>query len=195
MTESSSEYWKHPRRYANKNELRVSLPEYYASKSLNHVSEWIGKQLLGHGGTILEVGCNCGRNLDHLFGLGLSVHGVEISPEAVEHARTAFPLIASYITMMDAQLYLSRQEDGAFDAIFTQGVLMHIPHDSDLFAQITRVARDTILVNEVEKPSGIIARHKYTRNYKTLFESLGWKEVFSAPYGTSMTRVFSRQVT
>ena len=191
MTESSSEYWKHPRRYASKNELRVSLPEYYASESLNHVSEWIGKQLMAHGAdNILEVGCNCGRNIAHLLSLGLNVQGVEISPEAVEYAKTAFPTAYPHITLMDAEEYLTRQD--SFGAIFTQGVLMHVPHASGLFNEIARVASDLILVNEVENPAGIIERHKFKRSYKSLFEGLGWQEVFSAPYGTSMTRVLRR---
>ena len=192
MSESSSEYWKYPRRYAIGAELPVSLPSYYASESLNHLGEWIGERLSGCSGRILEVGCNCGRNLDYLKGIGLDVYGVEISPEAVEYAKTAFPLIASDITLMEAELYLSAQEDGAFEAIFTQGVLMHVPHNSGIFPQMARVAGGTILVNEVEKPRGIIERHKYTRSYKNLFESFGWKEVFSKPYGSSMTRVFGR---
>lgn len=191
MTESSSEYWKHPRLYASKEELRVSLPEYYAHESLNPLNEWIGKQLIAHGvDNILEVGCNCGRNVAHLLSLGLNARGVEISPEAVEYAKTAFPTAYPHITLMDAELYLACQD--SFGAIFTQGVLMHVPHNSGLFAEIARVASDLILVNEVERPKGIIERHKYSRSYKALFEGLGWQEVFSAPFRTSMTRVFRR---
>jgi len=191
VTESSSEYWKYPRLHAIGRELRVSLPEYYASESLNHVSEWIGKQLMAHGAdNILEVGCNCGRNIAHLLELGLNVRGVEISPEAVEYAKTAFPTAYPHITLMEAESYLTSQD--SFGAIFTQGVLMHVPHASGLFYEIARAASDLILVNEVESPAGIIERHKYKRSYKSLFEGLGWREVFSARYGTSMTRVFRR---
>jgi len=74
--------------------------------------------------TLLEVGCNRGRNLDALFDLGFSVFGVEPNVKAYEIAKKRGHIVwNTSVQEMDT----SRQ----FDLVFTCGVLMHIP-DTEL---------------------------------------------------------------
>ena len=197
MHESSREYWRNPRRFATLDELHVSKPEYYAQESLGALSDWIIEVLCNAGleqrHKILEVGCNCGRNLQRLFDKGFTnAFGVEISPEAVDYAWVAHPQIADRIMCAEAQSYLAMQRSGSFDAIFTQGVLMHVPPTDDyLFEQMARVSRYLIFTNEVETAGGILVRHKFTRNYRKVFEDrCGWKQIFEGAYSPSITRVF-----
>ena len=70
INESSREYWQNPKRYArNADELRYGSPLYYIGTAGNIVSEQITKRLVAAGAkkdwSILEVGCNCGRNMSH----------------------------------------------------------------------------------------------------------------------------------
>jgi len=200
MHETSREYWRHPRRYATSDEMHISEPKYYAQEGLGALSEWLIEVLrdarLSRSHRILEVGCNCGRNLDHLFKAGFTnVFGVELNPEAADHAWTAYPRIADKIVCSDAQSYLAEQASNSFNVVFTQGVLMHIQPDEDyLFGQMARVARHLILVNEVEIAAGILERHKFARNYKEVFEAFdGWVQVFEGSYSNAITRIFQKE--
>ena len=195
--ETSREYWRNPRSYATPAELHISEPKYFTQDYLGALSDWIIENLCNAGlekrHRILEVGSNCGRNLQRLFDNGFTnVFGVEISPEAVDDAWMVHPQIADRIMCASAQSYLAMQRSGSFDAIFTQSILMHIPPGEDyLFEQMARVARYLILTNEVENAAGILARHKFARNYREVFEDrCGWKQVFKGAHSTCTTRVF-----
>lgn len=200
MGESTREYWRNPRLYASEDELHISVPEFYAQEGHDVISSWIVDTLeavgLQHHQTILEIGCNCGRNLNMFMKRGYrNLWGVEISPEAVEYSHEVFPLVSDRIVCRDAQSFLAEQKTGAFNVIFTQGVLMHIPRDDMLFAQMARVANNVIFTNEVESvtPFVILERHKHGQNYKEVFEAFdGWRQIMEAPFQSSMTRVFQR---
>ncbi len=198
--ESSREYWRNPRRFATFDELHISKPEYYAQEGLGALSDWVIENLCNAGleqrHKVLEIGSNCGRNLQRLFDKGFTnAFGVEISPEAVDYAWVAHPQIADRIMCSEAQPYLAMQRSCSFDAIFTQGVLMHVPPTDDyLFEQMARVARYIISVNEVEGAGGILVRHKFARNYREVFEDrCGWKQVFEGAHANAITRVFRRE--
>jgi hypothetical protein len=68
-------------------------------------------------------------------------------------------------------------EVGDFDVIFTQGLLMHIPPEHEwLFERISQKSRKVILTNEGELGRRV-TEHAWNRDYKVIFEALGWKEV------------------
>lgn len=74
---------------------------------------------------VLEIGCNRGYLLRALSRLGFSnLHGVDLSPDDVAHAKTTFP--TADIVCEDVFDYLKRKPD-TFDVIITKAVLEHVP--------------------------------------------------------------------
>lgn len=75
---------------------------------------------------ILEVGCSDGKKLAFLWELGFAnLSGVDISKEAIADGRQANPKF--FLTEGAAQDLGFK--DGAFDLVFTNGLLVHIPTD------------------------------------------------------------------
>ena len=126
-------------------------------------------------GTLLELGCNVGRNLNEAYEAGyLHLEGVDINPEAITLLKQSYPETARAST-----LHVSRIEDyilscGVKDCIFTMAVLVHIHPASDwIFAEIAKRAKTLIVI---EGEYGATSRH-FARNYKTIFERLGLRQV------------------
>ena len=96
---------------------------------------------------ILEVGCNIGYNLKSLRDLGFSnLHGIDISPYAVEEANKTFP----FLKVSEGSALELPFLDNSFDVIFTCGVLIHI-HPNELktvMKEINRCSSKYILGNE-----------------------------------------------
>jgi SAM-dependent methyltransferase len=199
MTETSREYWRDPYKYAtNDGEQLFGTPSYYLDPFNQTISENIERILSEYGidrnWRILEIGCNCGRNLDYLSRKGYTrVAGVEINPAAVEHAWRVLPHVAKNMVVSDAQSFLAMSKPKTWDVIFTQSILMHVPpEDSYLFGQMARVADKMILTCEVEMGQrGDLMRHKFARNYGEVFTKLGWKQVHAEPERRRTVRLFT----
>ncbi|MFC4493410.1 class I SAM-dependent DNA methyltransferase [Streptomyces ovatisporus] len=89
------------------------------------------------GGPVADLGCGPGRVTAHLHRLGLSVHGVDLSPGMVALARRTHPeLRFEEGTMTD----LNRR-DGTLGGIVTWHSIIHTPDDRlpELFAEFHRV--------------------------------------------------------
>ncbi|HEY7314144.1 MAG TPA: pseudaminic acid biosynthesis-associated methylase [Gemmataceae bacterium] len=74
---------------------------------------------------VLEVGCNRGHNLVALrevLGREAELVGVEPNPYALELAQGT-----GAATVVPGDIYCLPFEDGAFDLVFTAGVLIHVP--------------------------------------------------------------------
>ena len=148
---------------------------------------------------ILEVGCNVGRNLNHLFTAGFEqLAAVEISDEAVALLKQHYPDMARHARVITeaAEEALPKFKDNEFDLTFTMAVLEHIPPESQfLFAQMVRVTRQVLITIEDERSTSW--RH-FPRNYRKVFEHLGLKQIHESPcrhagLGDSfIARVFSK---
>jgi SAM-dependent methyltransferase len=122
--------------------------------------------------SILEVGCNVGRNLAYLRAQGYqTLTGIEISPHAVELLRKTYPELA------DATIHVGAAEDvlpnlaaRSFDVVFTMAVLEHIhPESRGVFEHIARVARELLTI----EPKGNASTRQYPHDIVSTFEGLG----------------------
>jgi 2-polyprenyl-3-methyl-5-hydroxy-6-metoxy-1,4-benzoquinol methylase len=94
---------------------------------LDRFEAWRGEARL------LEVGCATGLLLKRAGERGWRATGVELSPEAVAHAR-ALGLDVRQGTLEDARL-----PDGAFDVVYLGDVLEHVPDCRATLTEVTRV--------------------------------------------------------
>jgi SAM-dependent methyltransferase len=171
-------FWRDPA----KSDLGATIPncqpEYYLD--LVNVSALVVdvmQRYAKRSWTILEIGCGTGRNLVALKQAGFAkVKGIEISKRAIEVGRERFPEYAE-IEVINAPVEEAIKSLRQVSVIFTQGCLMHLPYELDwVLEEISRKARKLILTNE-----GEMARNKsihvWRRNYQTVFEGLGWRQV------------------
>jgi len=148
--------------------------------------------------TVLEVGCNAGRNLIQLASHGYLISGVEINPDAVELMHALYPTESWSIKTGPASETLPRC--GVVDIVFTIAVLEHIhPDEIDVtLDEMTRLAGSGIITIEEEEKT--YDRH-WPRNYQGLFECRGFRQVHeeTVPAEVSKdlrgfrTRVFRRE--
>jgi 2-polyprenyl-3-methyl-5-hydroxy-6-metoxy-1,4-benzoquinol methylase len=94
---------------------------------LDRFESWRG------GGRLLEVGCATGLLLKRARERGWSPTGVELSPDAVAHAR-AFGLDVRQGTLADAAL-----PGDSFDVVYMGDVLEHVPDCRATLAEVARL--------------------------------------------------------
>lgn len=127
---------------------------------------------------ILELGCNVGRNLNELFESGFkNLEGVEINEKAVKLMKVHYPEMAnaSKIIVGEIENWIKEIPDNYYDIVFSMAVLMHIHSESEwIFKEIARITKKTLITIEDEQG---VATKNFCRNYKTVFEKLGMKQV------------------
>lgn len=172
-------YWRDPEtdKYGVAQAYRkICKPDYYLN--LKPVSDmWVEvfEKFVSRDKSILELGCSVGRNLFYLRQNGYKhIKGIEINPHAQELAADSFgEEIADYITISSIEDYLSTPH--SFDVVFTSGVLMHIHPDSEwIFSGMAKTAQEYLMCSEVEETEGF---YKWPRNYRKIFEGLGFQQV------------------
>ena len=123
---------------------------------------------------ILEVGSNVGAQLDGLARMGFTdLTGVELQAYAIERAEALLPA-AHFIEGSALDLPF---EDGAFDLVFTSGVLIHISPDN----------LDTVLGEIHRCSSRFIWRFEYFADQLTAVpyrgqDNLMWKGDYRGRY-------------
>jgi pseudaminic acid biosynthesis-associated methylase len=130
----------------------------------------------------LEIGCNVGGNLRHLAALlGVeNVAGIDINEHALEVLREAVPGV-------DVRIASARSlpfADGAFDLVFTTGVLIHQAPDElpGIMDEIVRCSRRFVLCGEYRADEleevhyrgheGALFRNDYGKLYADRFPEL-----------------------
>lgn len=128
--------------------------------------------------TVLEIGCNVGRNLSFFLDAGVrQLTGIEINGEALALLRESYPELGSTATLINAPVEdsIGHMADGSFDLVYTMAVLEHIHPDSEwIFGEMARITR-TLLVT-VEDERGVSVRHT-PRDYRQVFEGLGMRQI------------------
>lgn len=165
-------YWKTPNDRWNSPEL------YLQGHERSEFLVSIVKRYLNHEDSILEVGCNVGRNMQFLFDAGFrNLSAVEISAKALELLKLKFPIIAK-----SSRIYNSTIEDWVqsysslqFDLIFAMAVLEHIHWDSDwVFSYLSKMSKKYLVIIEDEWQ---VSNRHFPRNYKDIFENLGMTQL------------------
>lgn len=142
--------------------------------------------------TILEVGCNTARNLNHLQGRGFShLYGCDINPKAISAALSYFPNLNASLLESSAEDYF--KEERAYDIIFTMAVLEHIPEGLAVFSGLAKSFKTVLII--IEDESTVSPRH-FPRNYGEEFTRLGLDEILNKPvpiknFESFRARVFS----
>jgi SAM-dependent methyltransferase len=129
--------------------------------------------------TILELGCNVGRNLHYLHRAGFTeLAAIEISEQAVAKLRSVFPDSAATaaIELSSLEDGLARRPSRSADLVFSMAVLEHIHEDSAaaVFRDIARVAGRYLVTIEDEK---VVSWRHFPRRYDRVFEPLGLTQI------------------
>lgn len=204
LVSDAHKYWLDPDadKLVSESYKSVCRPEFFPP--LKAVSDmWVG--IFGRFGvpqdaTILELGCNCGRNLYYLQQAGWwNVMGVEINPKARQFGERHFGEdLADRILVSSIEGYMA-EAGRHFDVVFTSGVLMHIhPASEWIFQRMSEVARTWLMCSEVELKADTARNiYEWPRNYRAIFEGFGFEQlheqVASAQSGRTILRVFKRK--
>lgn len=133
--------------------------------------------------SILEIGCNIGRNLNHLWQAGYkNVRGMEISVHAVKRLRIEYPCLAmTPIDIGPAEELIQKCGSNSIDVIFTMSVLEHLHPDSRcLFKEMARVARKYILA--IEPREGKRSHMQYPWDIKAELTAVGLTCIDTKPW-------------
>lgn len=189
------DYWRSPWDEDN-------LPDSYVEGEDR--SAFLFSLLERHAGpeaSVLELGCNVGRNLRYLLERGYrDLEAIELSEAALEGLRRFHPEVAEVARLHHGTLeeILPTLADDSVDVVFSLAVLEHIHTDSEwIFPHIARVARRYVVT--VENESALSWRH-FPRKYREVFEPLGLHQVeemscrdVSTLGPNSVGRVFAKQ--
>lgn len=144
-------------------------------------------------GSVLEIGCNVGRNLEALRQAGYGpLTGIEINAGALADMRRVFPDLHATATLINqpVETALPPMADGAVDVCFTMAVLQHIHPDSEwVFPHLLRVASRYLVVIENEDQSSYKI---FPRDYGAVFRGLGATEVLAEPVSGSLQNYTAR---
>jgi SAM-dependent methyltransferase len=172
------EYWRNP--YDGMNN-----PDVYAVEGWDrseYLATTLEKYIYGMvkpTTSVLEIGCNVGRNLEcirqHGFG---HIGGVEINETAIIALKKHFPELAKDMTVYNdaVENVIKDISTDSYDVVFGMGSWEHIHKESEwVFIEIARVAKTMIVTMEDEHS---IHRRIFPRNYKRVFEPIGnWIQV------------------
>ena len=165
-------FWKNPEKgntpdtYAvddQRSEILVNLFNLYCSKD----------------DSILELGCNIGRNLHHLYKSGFTkLSGLDIYESALEEGSRIYPDTVAKVKRATTSIedFVLDGQFLEFDVVFSMAVLMHLHPSSEwVFPYIARLAKKYIITVEDEEKASYRA---VPRNYKSIFEKHHFKEIF-----------------
>lgn len=127
--------------------------------------------------SILEVGANVGTQLQFLREQGFAkILGIDVNRHAIKEAKRLRP----DVDIIEASGFDLPFKDGAFDLVYTSGVLIHIsPKDiKDIIREMYRVSRKYIWGFEYYAPkyTAVTYRGKKDLLWKTDFAALFQKE-------------------
>lgn len=114
--------------------------------------------------SVFEFGCNVGRHLKRLEGMGIKAHGIDLSQETVRKA------IHKRVKWGDENV-LKELPSNKYGVCFTNSVLCHIPDGiEEIVEQLKRIGKKAVIINECVTKTD---PHWYIHDY----EKLGFKKI------------------
>jgi SAM-dependent methyltransferase len=119
---------------------------------------------------ILDLGCNTGRHLDHLFRNGYrNLHGVDASAAALDLMRERYPEMAAVAAIKHDlfQRFLTQAADEAYDVVYTNGITVESVHPAfPLVRHVCRVTRKHVvfLIEDKSPPYPRCWSSEFTRH-------------------------------
>lgn len=163
-------YWR------NSDKMNTDPSNYLHGSERSEYLVSLVKQHAKPDASILELGCNVGRNLNHLWKEGYhNLSGVEINPEALKMMKQNFPemQVIAYEGSIEDRIKELRE----YDLVFTMAVLEHIHRDSEwVFSEMARKVKGYLITIEGEKKNE--SELHFPRNYKSIFEGAGLQQVY-----------------
>ncbi|TDE56046.1 class I SAM-dependent methyltransferase [Nonomuraea mesophila] len=115
------------------------IPPQYRAEPLSHAMIPVFAELVqAHGGgSVADVGCGPGHVTAHLDSLGVTVFGVDLSPEMIVLARSRHPELRFEVGTMEAL----KVEDAALAGVLANYSIIHTPPERlpETFAEFHRV--------------------------------------------------------
>ena len=173
-------YWTNPSKYGKDN-----LPEDYVNGIPR--SQFLVEIINAYADkneSILEIGCNVGRNLNCLYESGYTnLYGIEINPKAVSKMKEVYPYMAdkAFVYNFPIETIIPYLIDNQFDIVFSMAVLMHLPWESNwVFPEIARITNKVLITIEEENQKSAL---QFNRNYGEVFKNLKMHEICNPEYG------------
>ena len=144
-----------------------NLPSDYASKisRSEFLFEFI-KDVVPFKTEIMELGCNCGRNIRYLGNLGYTnVFGIDLSEEAIKYG-AGLPIYRQTIE----DFYKSEDIP---EMVFSMAVLEHLPKKSEWIFEKMADSRYVLTIEDELSKNSVC----FPRNYKEIFGGFGMREV------------------
>ena len=138
---SNSQYWNESVPWSFKDEklsydqrrkLRYELQDY--THDMIPFAKWKGKQ-------VLEIGCGTGIDSAEFARNGAIVTCVDFAEESVKRTAETFQEAGLKATILLRPAYDTGLPDKFFDAVYSYGVLHHVPRVEDSLREITRVLK------------------------------------------------------
>ena len=133
-------------------------------------------ELVPKDASLVELGCNCGSDMDILRRDGYHhITGVDAGGAALELFQREYPVTyAKAQPRHDLfQRYLMRMPSASCDYVYSNGATIELVHPSfPIVAEICRVARTGVLLDLSERHQG------YPRDYTKQFAKHGFARVF-----------------
>jgi len=184
-------YWENPTDH-NKAENYLDSPETLLRTS--YLVHKIKNRFQSRATSILELGCNVGRNLNGLFSVGYHrLSGIDGNKHALELTPDAYPELFLAGTFHNHLLEDALPEipDDSYDLVYTMAVLIHIHPDSEIiFEHMRRIAKKGIITIELEIPCK--NPRIFTRDYQSVFERDNWKQRDSEIVGDKADAALSK---
>jgi SAM-dependent methyltransferase len=102
-----------------------------------HVSRYAFAARWASGARVLDLGCGAGYGTAELAGRAHSAMGIDLAPEAIGHASSAYPL--ANISFVPASVTAVPFRDGAFDLITAFEVIEHLDNWRELLSEGRRL--------------------------------------------------------
>ncbi len=172
------EYWRKRDKHDEKTPFGFAGPMGSNEFKAIYFSQLVNRLGISKEDSFLELGPSAGFVLSDLYKNEYhNLSAIEINPKALIMMKELFPETYNGCKLINGTFeeILPSIDDNMYSVIFSMGVLMHVhPSSNFIFEHIARISKKHIIVIEEENA---IYNRIFPRNYKKIFENLGFKQI------------------